>query len=154
MERSSACAAIVSPVVRTPALLLSGNDPRSTSRPNPLESGADSDDLFANSCPRCDVTLQNVLDRVKQYLRSKRPSTPERGQFTAQEARENRASSVTALQHEVRRIQQEITDLNALQESGTAGGDGDSKANESRMAALQDELARKQKELAKYQARV
>jgi predicted lipid-binding transport protein (Tim44 family) len=98
------------------------------------------------------VTLQNVLDRAKRYLRSKRPSTPERGQFTAQEARENRASSVTALRHEVRRIQQEITDLNALQESGTAGGN--STANESRMAALQDELARKQKELAKFQARV
>jgi hypothetical protein len=106
----------------------------------------------SDSRPRCNVTLQNVLDRLKRYLRSGRPSTPERGRFTAEEARENRASSVTALQREVRRLQQEITDLNAVQESGTAAGDAT--ANASRMTALQDELARKQRELATYQARV
>lgn len=100
------------------------------------------------------MTLQNLLDRAKQYLQSKRSSATGRtqaSQLTAQEAREQRTRSMTTLQREVRRIQQEITDLSALQESGAGGDTG---ANASRMETLQSDLARTQKELAKFQARV
>lgn len=105
------------------------------------------------------MTLQNIVDRVKRYLQSKRPATGDGTQFsqlTAQEAREQRTRSMTTLQQEVRQIQQEITDLSARQESGTAGANtaGAASANASRMETLQGDLARKQKELAKFQARV
>ena len=101
------------------------------------------------------MTIQNVLDRVKRFLQSMRPSTTGRTkptQETAQEARERRTSSVATLQQEVRQLQQEITDLNARQENGSAGGDP--QANAALMETLQDDLARKQQDLAKYQARV
>lgn len=102
------------------------------------------------------MTLQKLLDRLKGFLQSKRPETAGRGQATqrtAQEARDQRTSSVTTLQREVRQLQQEITDLSARQDSSAAGG-GDAPANEARMETLQADLARKQADLAKYQARV
>ncbi len=101
------------------------------------------------------MTPQNLLDRVKRFLQSKRPSTTGRTQpiqQTSQEARDRRTSSVATLQQEVRQLQQEITDLSARQESGTAGGD--TQANAALMETLQGDLAQKQRDLAKYQARV
>ncbi len=101
------------------------------------------------------MTLQNILDRVKQYFQSKRPATTGRTQttqLTAQESREQRTRSMTTLQQEVRQLQQEITDLSAVQDKAAAGGD--TTANASRMDKLQSDLARKQRELAKFQARV
>lgn len=97
--------------------------------------------------------LQSVLDRIKQYLRTRQqPSTTGRTQFTAEEARDNRASSMVTLQREVRQLQQEITDLSAAQDLDSTGDDA--RANESTMERLHRELAQKQKELAKFQARV
>lgn len=101
------------------------------------------------------MTIQNVLDRVKRFLQSRRPSTTGRTQATqqtAQEARERRTSSMSTLQQEVRQLQQEITDLSARQDSGSAGGDA--QADAALMETLQGDLARKQQDLAKYQARV
>ncbi len=95
--------------------------------------------------------LHNALDRIERYLRSMRPLKAEQASLMAQEARERRASSVTTLQREVSEIQQQITDLSALQDNDTT--DGDARANESRMAELQSNLAQKQRELANYQAR-
>lgn len=94
--------------------------------------------------------LQNLRDRITRYLRSRRQ--PARGQFTAEEARENRASSMATLQREVRQLQQEITDLGAAQDLDSTGANAG--ANAATMERLHRELADKQRELAKFQARV
>jgi hypothetical protein len=78
--------------------------------------------------------------RGKQDLRS------------AGEVRDDRASSVIALQKEVRALQQDITNLiEAPERRGTGGTDTD---HEAQLASLRSRLTQKQADLARFQARV
>ncbi len=77
--------------------------------------------------------------------------TPEQARGAATDARRDRAAVVDGLRADVRRLQQEIKDASdAL--GGVAGAER--AAQERRLAALHDDLARTQQELGRYQARV
>ena len=99
--------------------------------------------------------LSQLRDWVKSRLASSAsPSTP-RAQRTAQEAREDRAHSVTTLQLEVRRLQQEITDVSSTLEGKASGASGEAhRAGEAKLASLHSALEQKQREVAKFQARI
>ncbi len=90
--------------------------------------------------------LQNWASR--RFSRSA-PPTVNQAQESAQDKRERRARLVTTLQAQVRRLQQDITDLTADQNNGTEGDKG--QVNQDRLAALETELGQKQQELARLQ---
>ncbi len=103
--------------------------------------------------------LSQLRDWVKSRFTSNASpssSTPTpRAQRTAQEARENRAHSVTALQLEVRRLQQEITDVSGTLEGNASGAPGETRtAAEAKLASLHSALEQKQREVGKFQARI
>jgi hypothetical protein len=79
------------------------------------------------------------------------PPTREQAQRTAAAARHDRAGTITALQSEIRRLQQEIKDVSDAME-GLAGDER--AAHEGRLASLHRELEHKQRELGGLQARI
>ncbi len=96
--------------------------------------------------------LNTLRTWSKKYLSSNTPSSGDGARRSADEARTHRASEVTRLQGDVHRLQHEISDLNDVM---NASGDGSpSKANETRMASLHQQLAAKQRELSTHQARI
>ncbi|MGI8403959.1 MAG: hypothetical protein ACR2OE_04190 [Thermomicrobiales bacterium] len=104
-----------------------------------------------------------MLSRLRDWVKSRftsnassSTSTPTpRAQRTAQEAREDRAHSVTALQLEVRRLQQEITDISSTVEDNASGTSARMRtAAEAKLASLHSALEQKQREVAKFQARI
>ena len=66
------------------------------------------------------------------------PPTVTQVQESARDKRESRARLVTDLQAQVRRLQQDITDLTAIQKDGTEGENG--QVTQARLAALETEL--------------
>lgn len=90
----------------------------------------------------------------KRYLPSNSSSSVsvEGARRTAEEAREHRAGKVDQLNADIRRIQHEISDLNDAMK--LPENQASTPANESRMAALHQQLAAKQRELGTYQARI
>jgi len=96
--------------------------------------------------------LESLRTWGKNLLSSPRRDSVDDSRRDAEAAREHRATTVTRLNHEIRRLQQEISDLN---DSMNAGGDPRSmEANEARMASLHQQLAAKQRELGTHQARI
>ena len=98
------------------------------------------------------MMLRDVLDWAKNRLSPSVALTREQSQGTAQEARETRATLITGLQAEVRKIQQSITDLSGLLGTGTDGPER--QTNVSRLTALEHDLGEKQRELSRYQGRI
>ncbi len=98
--------------------------------------------------------LSELRNWVNRFLRSNSNATRPtiRSQRTAQEARDDRASSVAHLQQEVRRLQQDITDLSTSLETGIVRTERMS--GEAKLVSLQTLLGEKQRELSKYQARI
>lgn len=94
----------------------------------------------------------DMRDRVTNFIRSRTPQGPSQSQGSGQQARTRRASTVAALQVEVRRLQQEITDLSET-EDVAASSDG-SEVESDQMLLLHRQLEQKQAELARYQARI
>ena len=80
------------------------------------------------------------------------PPTVTQVQESAQDQRESRARLVTDLQAQVRRLQQDITDLTAIQNDDTEGKKG--QVNQATLAALETELGQKQQELGRLQGRI
>ena len=91
--------------------------------------------------------LDDIRIRVRKLFSSKNVPT----EAQARSSRERRHDLVAGLQQDVRRLQQEISDLNDLEQ---AEGGELSRPDSERMAALHGELSRKQAELARYQARI
>jgi len=96
--------------------------------------------------------LNRLFERAKSYFSPNVSPPPARSHHTAQEARDVRASSVTALQQEVRKLQQEITDASVAGDNASSASSR--KIDESRLAELHSSLQLKQRELAKFQARI
>ncbi len=93
--------------------------------------------------------LQNWVKRIAGLRPSPTGADTHR---SAGQSRDDRASSVAALQKEVRALQQEITDLIETRDSGaTPGGDP---AHHERLTSLRSRLTQKQADLAKFQARI
>ncbi|MGI8486598.1 MAG: hypothetical protein ACR2OU_20370 [Thermomicrobiales bacterium] len=101
-----------------------------------------------------------MLGQFRNWVKSRFPSTGSspttpRGQRSAQAAREDRARSVTALQLEIRRLQQEITDVSSTLEGNPSGASGQPRpAGEAKLASLHSALEQNQREVAKFQARI
>lgn len=90
----------------------------------------------------------------KRHVPSSTQPTGERSRQTDQKARDDRASMVSKIREDIHRLQHEISDLNDTM-VGDGIGSRDSAANDDvRMAKLHRELALKQQELGKYQARI
>jgi len=86
-------------------------------------------------------------NRIRRYFSGPKVAWPRREEATATQARQDRADTMRRLQHEVRRLQQEITDLSDA--SGAAAP-----ADAERLTALYQELEQRQVELARYQGRI
>ena len=96
--------------------------------------------------------LKELLDWAKKRLSPGEPPTREEAQDAAQEKRETRALSVTTLQAEVRHLQQEITDLTAVQSSGNENADR--QVDQTKLALLEKQLEQKQQALSRLQGRI
>jgi hypothetical protein len=89
----------------------------------------------------------------KYFSPGNRYSSEDQTRQTATRARDDRASMVNALRDDITRIQHQISDLNdAMAAEGIGETPGPAKT--AKMASLHQELARKQQELGKYQARI
>lgn len=100
-----------------------------------------------------------MLSQLREWVKSRFTATASsptpRAQRSAQEAREDRAQSVTALQLEIRRLQQEITDVSSTLDGKTSGVSGEARTvGESKLSSLHSALEQKQREIAKFQARI
>jgi uncharacterized protein YlxW (UPF0749 family) len=97
-----------------------------------------------------------MLEPIRTWisnLRSARHQSSVNGvRRSADDARSHRASEVTRLNEDIRRIQHEISDLNDAMNA--SAGSASLKADEARMASLHQRLAAKQRELATHQARI
>lgn len=100
------------------------------------------------------MNLKDLQTWAKRFTSSSSSSAPKesRTHRSAEQTRNDRASSVVELRKDVRALQQEISDLIDAQESG--GVTTGNSSHEAQMATLQRRLAEKQTELAKFQARV
>ena len=112
-------------------------------------------------CPRSTIyaaigkapaMFTNVRARIHQHLFSWRTPSPDDARKTATKTREKRADTVASLQHNVRNIQRQISDLSDSME--TLSGVDDQRRGEDEMSALHQLLAQKQEELSRYQARI
>lgn len=100
-----------------------------------------------------------MLDRWRRFIRrwisttGARDRPPDdRARATAAAARDQRADEVQRLQHEIRALQQRITDLSATQ---VQGGDGPDRTPPGReLHSLYHALAQTQQALARLQARI
>ena len=95
--------------------------------------------------------LEQLRSWAKSRVGSIRRETPQQTRDSARVKREARAHTVTDLQAQVRTLQQQITDLTAAVESGD-GANPD--VNRKQLARLEDQLAKTQAELARYQGRI
>ena len=80
------------------------------------------------------------------------PPTPEQAERVAGRAWQDRAGTIGDLRVEIRRLQQDIKDVSDALDSGPTGEART--ANEGRLASLHRQLDQKQRELARFQARV
>ncbi len=96
--------------------------------------------------------LQRLRDWAKRRFSPPAPPTREHAQEAAQEARDDRARLVIDLQAQVRSLQQDIANLTAVVESGAGGQER--LDDVARLAELEKALAQKQRELARFQARI
>lgn len=100
------------------------------------------------------MALGDILQRLKEFFgpsrngRTRTPATVR--QATA--ARAHRHDVMIALQEDVRRLQQQISELSDREGNDLIGGDPEDESAE--MESLHRQLSRKQAELAKYQARI
>ena len=98
--------------------------------------------------------MLRTLRRWATYWFSPRvPPTRGQAQHAAQEAREDRAQLLVDLQAQVRRLQQQITDLSD-EVVNTPEGDARRATMTAQLARFEDELEQKQRELARYQGRI
>ena len=81
------------------------------------------------------------------------PATREQAQHAVQQAREDRSQLLVDLQAQVRRLQQQITDLIDDVDT-TPEGDARRATMTAQLARFEDELEQKQRELARYQGRI
>jgi len=96
--------------------------------------------------------LQALRRWIARTFSPNRSPTPEQTQRAAAKLRQDRAAAIAALRQEIHALQQGITDVSAALDGDLAGAER--AAQQGRLAALERELARKQGELAKLQARV
>ena len=96
--------------------------------------------------------LRKLRGWVERAFAPRAAPTPEQARRAAAEARQDRAGTVDDLRSEIRRLQQDIKDVSDALASGPAG-DAHT-VDEGRLASLHLELDRKQRELARLQARV
>lgn len=96
--------------------------------------------------------LTKLFERAKSYFSPSVSPPPTRSHHTPQETRDLRASSVTALQLEVRQLQQDITDASVARDNPSASHSRN--VDDSKLAELHSSLQLKQRELAKFQARI
>lgn len=94
------------------------------------------------------MKLEHLRSWAKARFGSVRHETPQQTRDSARVKREARAHTVTDLQAQVRQLQQQITDLSA--KSGSTNPEADRKA----LAGLEEQLAKTQAELARYQGRI
>lgn len=92
--------------------------------------------------------LKALRERVARW-RAGAATGAESGPEAARHRREDRKHQ---LQEEIRRIQQEIADLDTAERAGTDRPPSDTDSDA--MAILHRELEEKQRELARYQARI
>ena len=98
--------------------------------------------------------MLRILRRwVKYWFTPSVPPTRAHAQQVAQEAREDRAELLVDLQAQVRRLQQQITDLTDEVASAPAG-DARRATMTAQLARLEDELEQTQRKLARYQGRI
>ena len=96
--------------------------------------------------------LRQLREWASRRFSQSAPPTVNQTQASAQDQRESRARLVTDLQAQVRRLQQDITDLTAGQNTGTEGDRG--QVDQDKLAALEKELGQKQQELGRLQGRI
>ena len=96
--------------------------------------------------------LRQLRDWANRRFSPPDPPTREQAQAAAQEARDDRAGLVTDLQAQVRSLQQEISDLTAAVDGGAGGKDR--LDDVARLVELEKALAQKQRDLARFQARI
>ncbi len=96
--------------------------------------------------------LRQLRDWATRRFSPPDPPTREQAQATAQAARDDRAELVTDLQGQVRRLQQDITDLTDVVDRGPDGTDR--QGDVARLVELEKALAQKQRDLARFQARI
>jgi hypothetical protein len=87
----------------------------------------------------------------RKALPSNAQSNEDRSRQADEDSRERRAQSVATLRGDIHRIQHEIAVLN---DTMTAAATDVTVAQQERMAALHRELADRQRDLSKYQARI
>lgn len=92
--------------------------------------------------------LEDIRARVKRLFASNGASSKNR----ANAPRQDRHSLILSLQADVRRLQQEISDLSDSESGNDSGVLAE--VDSQQMAALHRQLKEKQMELAKYQARI
>ncbi len=97
--------------------------------------------------------LRTLRRWAKYWFTPSVPPTRDQAQHAAQEAREDRAQLLVDLQAQVRHLQQQITDLTHEVDT-TPKGDARRTTLTAQLARLEDELERKQRELARYQGRI
>lgn len=89
----------------------------------------------------------------KRLFASRNRSTEIHTRQSATKARDDRASTVNSLRDDITRIQHQISDLNDAM-AAECSGDATSVPDTAKMASLHRQLALKQQELGKYQARI
>ena len=95
--------------------------------------------------------LSALRDWSNRYLSFLRPQGADQAQPAGDMSRDRRAATVETIRTEIHRIQHEISDLN---DTMTADPAAQTSTQVARMAELHRDLARKQQELGKYQARI
>ncbi len=93
--------------------------------------------------------LTTLRNWGKKYISSRRRPTDDQVRRTSQKSRDDRASMVNSIRDEITRLQHEISDLDDAMKAGDSAS-----ADEARMARLHQQLAQKQQELSRYQARI
>ncbi len=95
--------------------------------------------------------LREVFTRVQRAV-FKQSSTPEQSLQAATAVRQDRADVILGLWDDVRRLQHEIKDASDARDAAVPGNERT--AFESRLAALEADLERTQRELSRLQGRV
>ncbi len=121
-------------------------------RPGPDRLNSGNHRAATNADSRYHIMLNALRSWSKRFVSSSSQTSVDGARRSADDARTHRASEVTRLQGDIHRIQHEISDLNDLMNAGSDAVS--SRANETRMATLHQQLAAKQRELGTYQARI
>jgi hypothetical protein len=94
----------------------------------------------------------DMRNRVTNFIRSRTPQPSGQCQGSGEQSRTRRAGTVAGLQLEVRRLQQEISDLSETEDVAASSDDAERESDQ--MQLLHRQLEQKQHELARYQARI